>query len=460
MSLSSDQSFTLASDDDPICALATAPGKAAIALIRVSGTQGWPLVQACLRDIVFGPARVFKRASFIDPESGEVLDDIMVVFFKGPHSFTGQDAVELFFHGGPYIVRKALSILFAQGIRAAEPGEFTRRAFVNGKLDLSRAEGIHDLIEAQSKDQWQAARVLSSGRLFDLIESLREGLLKALAYLEAQIDFPDEKETSVLDMQMVDSLLLPVAQELVRLERGYNSGKVKAGGLRVVLWGKPNVGKSTLLNKLLDFERALVSPEAGTTRDYLEEGCLIAGRLFRFIDTAGIRTEASAVEAMGIANSMKLAQEADLVLVLASSKEETQNLGSLPFANRLCLWTKKDVCPMPEPLANEGWFAISAVDPESIDLLKTKLVRFLDDKLGAFASDTTLITNERHLACIRKAQGCLERYQDLRKNEEGIFEEMLAFELQEAARHLSAIIGTISGDEILDKVFSTFCIGK
>ncbi len=450
-------------DDDAICALSTPVGKGAIGLIRVSGKDCHQLVQNCLYHKK-PPGRSMARNFFFDPTNQETLDEIMVVFFTSPASFTGQDSVELTFHGGGYILRKALSILYSQGVRAAEPGEFTRRAFLNGKIDLSRAEGIHDLIEAQSQEQWQAARVLTSGRLQKIIEALRENLLKALAYLEAQIDFPDEKETEDLDFKLVDGFVLDLMASISKLKAGYDSGRVAANGMQVVIWGRPNVGKSTLLNRLLDYERALVSDQPGTTRDYLEESCLLAGRLFRFVDTAGIRKTSSQIEAMGIEASERLVTKADLVLLLATadSSEEYKAMQEDAFplepqANHILrVWTKKDLYPCPEPLKAKGWLEIAAID--SISTLKDRLVAIMDERLGSFHADQEGISNARHLDCLTKAFANLERYNELRKD--GGYEELLAFELQEANRHLSSIIGAISGDEILDQVFSTFCLGK
>ncbi len=256
---------------EAIAALATAPGASAVALIRMSGGGCIPLLEKLLSRRAKGPAtpRMMMMAQFMDPEHQTVVDELMVTVFQGPASFTGEDSAELYCHGGPYIVGRILHILYAHGFRSAEPGEFTRRAFLHGKMDLSSAEGIKQLVEAQTEQQWLAARQLATGRFARTIEDLRASVVESMAYLAARIDFPDEGDTQDVDLSMVRVRVEKVMQRIQKLEDSYGSGRVASQGLMVTILGRPNMGKSTLMNTLLGKERAIVTEHAGTTRDYL-----------------------------------------------------------------------------------------------------------------------------------------------------------------------------------------------
>lgn len=444
---------------EPIAALSSAPGASAIAVIRVSGEGCLPLLEEFLERRSAASARMMSLCRFLVGQ--EVIDEMMVATFNGPYSFTGQDSAELFCHGGPYIVQRILQALYAGGFRAAEPGEFTRRAFLNGKMDLSSAEGIKQLIDASTHQQWIAARQLATGRFSDVIEDLRDRVIGALAFLAARIDFPDEGDTQDVALETVVAKVKKVSEKLDRLEASYSSGRVAAQGLLVTILGQPNMGKSTLMNALLGHERAIVSDEAGTTRDYLEEPCRIRGRLIRLVDTAGVRDTENKVERIGVERALQLAEEADLVLALlaADAKPEEQaeleNLIQRIGAEKcLRIQTKSD---LPNTKRLPGYIALSCRAEHGLDELEEALAQRVDSYVGNL-KDEPFVSSARHLQAIHEAKADLARFYDGVKA--GAYDEMLAFELQNAARSLGGILGLVDVEDILDKVFKEFCVGK
>lgn len=450
---------------EPIAALATAPGAAAIAVIRMSGHGTLELIEPLLERRSASAHRVMALAKLIDPDSEETLDELMVATFKGPASFTGEDSVELFCHGGPYIVQRILATLFAHGFRQADPGEFTRRAFLNGKMDLSSAEGIKQLVEAGTHQQWIAARQLATGSFSETIEELRSRLIGTLAFLAARIDFPDEGDTQDVALETVIHKVRQVSQQLDKLEASYQSGRVAAQGLMVAIIGQPNMGKSTLMNTLLGHERAIVSEEAGTTRDYLEEPCRVRGRLIRLIDTAGVRETSDKIEKQGVEKAKKLAAEADLVLLLVARDADEKAYAAVEAlakdigeAKCLLVQTKADLKAKPsakKPHAN--FLAISCVEAHGLDQLEDAIVKRVDGFVGQL-DEKPFVSSARHLQAIKDAKKDLEKFYV--GVDEGAYDEMLAFELQNASRALGSILGVVDVEDILDKVFHEFCVGK
>lgn len=453
-------------DEEPIAALASGQSAAAIAIIRISGVGCLNLVKECLSIESFKSPRKVILTSLKDPTTQQIIDEPLVVYFKGPHSYTGQDLVEIYVHGGPFIIKKSLSILYQLGCRPAEPGEFTRRAFLNGKMDLTTAEGIRELANASSESQWLAARQLAIGTLRKEIENLRFKLLHAMAWLEARIDFPEEKETSTIEQNEVIEKVSNVYHALKNLISSYSSGKIAKEGLSVALVGPPNAGKSTLLNELLGEERAIVTEIAGTTRDYLEESCFIAGRRFKLIDTAGIRNSENKVERIGIQRSLEIAKQADCVILLMPSDGNQQQfiegenwLLKLSVKHVIKLITKSDLnfINRHQERLNNGWQVISCHNGEGIQALKKTLCQLIDQYILPL-TEQMFISSERHLHALKKAVGFIENFN------EGVtvnaYEEMLAFELRQAASALSEVIGQVESDDILDVIFTSFCIGK
>ena len=457
-------------DQEPIVALSSGREASAIAVLRATGNNCLNLIKHCLNPLGLAPFTPGKMrlCDFKDPETGDIIDQPMAVYFAGPASYTGQDSVEIFLHGGPWIVQKSLSILYQQGFRPADPGEFTRRAYLNGKLDLTAAEGIRSMVEASSRQEWLAARQLATGRLKTEIESLRLRVMEAMAWLEARIDFPDEKETSEVEWAQIDTKVSDVILSVDKLLNSFESGRVASQGLRVTIFGKPNAGKSTLLNELLGEERAIVTDIPGTTRDYIEEPCLINGRLIRIVDTAGVRDSEDTVEKIGIDRSIELARDSDLVLFLLPTDgthedylqmsewgNSVKNPGQSAF-----LLTKSDLGSRPQWLDEDtrSWISLSCQNQNGIDSLKELLASKVDAHLNQLEKEKTFITSPRHKKALEDASVCLNRYSEARKNE--AYEEVLAFELLELARVLGSIIGEVDSDDILGVIFSSFCVGK
>jgi len=399
--------------------------------------------------------------SFRNPRTGEILDELMIAWFKGPRSFTGEDTVELYCHGGSFIISQILSVLFDQGVAPAKPGEFTKRALLNGKLDMTAAEGIKTLVEAQSHQQWLAGRQLYSGKLRSQIEILRTQLIEAMAWLVAAVNFPDEGDTQHVQLTHVTERVSKVEAQIKTLIGTFRSGKIANDGLMVAFAGAPNAGKSTLLNKLLGHNRAIVSDQPGTTRDYIEEKYLINGRLVRLVDMAGIRASTDQVEAAGIQLSKDLIQQADVVIALFaanSSDDERQQvldaLQDLEGKPILKILTKADLS---RPAWASGMLAVSSHNDQGLDDFKNELQQIVDKHVGKI-SEHPFITSVRQQNCLLAAEQSLSLFWSAKAAHAG--HELLAFELQATARALSEVIGDLSNEDILDKVFSDFCIGK
>lgn len=452
--------------EHPIVALASAPGAGAIAVVRMSGTGCHDILGRCFRPGSGGdtpPERVMTWGRMVDPDDGSVVDEVMAAVFRGPRSYTGEDSVEIFCHGGPFVVRRVIDTLLRLGCHAADPGEFSRRAFMNGKMDLTAIEGVNDLIRASSEQQYRAARHLVTGGLSRAVSRLRDELVAAMVFLEAQIDFPDEGDTASLDVSRARERVDAVAASVRRLERSYSSGRVASQGLSVAFYGAPNVGKSTLLNTLLGHARAIVTDIAGTTRDYIEEPCLMRGRLTRLIDMAGIRENPERVEHIGVAHAEDWARDADVTLLMADPEASRMDLDRLEAKARergdrpvVRVLTKSDAGD-PE-WADASWIKISCLEEAGLDSLRDRLASLVDSFVGGLNDGDSFITTTRQLHAVRRAEESLERF--YAASDEGQREECLAFELQEAARALAAIVGEISNDDVLDALFGTFCIGK
>ncbi|MCX6124430.1 MAG: tRNA uridine-5-carboxymethylaminomethyl(34) synthesis GTPase MnmE [Proteobacteria bacterium] len=460
--------MNLGLSDEPIAALASGTGPGAIAVVRISGRDVWSLVAPCLRMTpdVFLVEKHLQVRCFLRPSSGAVIDEIMVAWFVGPRSFTGENTVEIFCHGGPYLISEILSTLYEQGVRPAKPGEFTKRALLNGKLDLTAAEGIKDLVEAQSRQEWLSGRQLYTGKLRMQIEDLRRALVEAMAWLEAMIDFPDEGDTHQVHLTQVAIRVKRVEEQIGTLVRTFKSGHVASQGLMVAIAGAPNAGKSTLLNSLLGRDRAIVSAIAGTTRDYIQERCLIEGRLVRLVDMAGIRETSDEVELSGVRLSRQMVAEADVVVFLFAAdgdKWERQAIEAVALTvssdkNLVRIVTKSDLVP---DLGSLDWAAdmlpISCETGCGLQEFKQKLIAIVDGHVEGLA-DSPFITSARQQSCLAATMQALHKFWSALALGSG--HELLAFELQEAARELAGVIGTLSNEDVLDKVFSEFCIGK
>ena len=453
--------MTALHDREPIFAVATGDRAAAIAIIRISGEKVLPMLAAITskRDKEW-QARHFYLLKLQDHD--DHLDTCLAVFFPAPHSYTGQDMVEIHCHGGTYIRQRICELLQSINIRPAAAGEFTKRAFLNGKLDLVNAEGISQLITADTESQWRAAKSLVSGSLQKQINALRHELIKALSLLNAAIDFPDERETQTLQVEAVETAVVTALAQIKRMLASYQHGRIAAKGLRLALVGKPNVGKSSLLNLLLAKQRAIVSPVAGTTRDYLEEDFLLAGRLFKIIDTAGLHATDNRIEQYGVAKAKELAQSCDLVCIVAAVDDDTFELPALELETSrvLKVINKIDLAPEVNLPTNypSSEIAISCKTGAGIPLLYQQLIEKFDYHTHALKDKDSIISCERHYLALRNSAKSLElALEELRQHNHA---ECIAFELQHTVQELADIVGNVSNEDVLAEIFSKFCLGK
>jgi tRNA modification GTPase len=443
---------------DTIVALASGGGTAAVALIRVSGSRAEEIAGlACGMLLDHLAERRATRAKIRDTE-GRTLDDVLLTVFRGSRSFTGEPVVEIACHGGRLVTRRVLERLLDCGARAAGPGEFTQRAFFNGKLDLTQAEAVMDLISAQSDLALRAAHEQLEGGIGRQTGALREDLIGLVAHLEAWIDFPEEDidpDTGDLFSARIDG----VRQGIARLLATAEQGRILREGVRTVICGRPNAGKSSLLNLLLGSERAIVSDEAGTTRDTIEEVIVLDGVPLRLVDTAGLRGEAGGIEREGIRRTLHEAGRADLLLVVRDGALPMIESGvTLPeSAGRVVtVLNKCDLGEHPEWLEQPG-VRLSCNSGEGLDELRRAIREALD--LGeADWGEHAVAINTRHRDCLRRADESLETAAVLL--ESGAAPELAALELRGALEALGEISGKIDTEEILGAIFSRFCIGK
>jgi tRNA modification GTPase len=445
---------------DTIAALSTPVGTSAIAVIRASG----PLCVEIYQDLFGAPPspRLAKHGDYRS-RSGKVLDDVVITYFAGPHSYSGEDTLEISTHGNPYIAQRVLEDLLERGCRAAEPGEFTRRAFLNGRLDLSQAEAVIDLIHARSERALAAANQQLRGSLGKHLHELTEELLSALARVEAYIDFPDE------DLPPEDRDV--VAEALRRLQRGTERllatqryGDLLREGVKTVIVGEPNAGKSSLLNRLVGSERALVSPEPGTTRDFIEERIIVGPHCIRLIDTAGLNRNPAALERLGMEKTIERAAEADLFLVVLDATRPVPELPAgvrqrLREDNAIIVWNKCDLgratAPLPYPFAAE--VQASALTGEGLEALRAAIAARAD-AFRTDQGDEIVAINARHADALNRGKACLHEAEVKLGSSAPV--ELLASDLRGALEAFGEIAGRIDNERMLDHLFATFCIGK
>jgi tRNA modification GTPase len=440
--------MSLGREAETIYALASGAGRAAVAVLRLSGRRVPKIVAAIVRKDV--APRKAVLATFRDPATGEAIDRGLCLVFPAPTSFTGEDCAEFHLHGGPAVVAAMLAALARfPGTRPAEAGEFTRRAFENGKLDLSEVEGLADLIDAETDMQRRQALRQARGTLRRTVEAWRQALLKASALLEAEIDFADEGDVAPLARGELAQVLAPVRADLTAALAQGRAGEIVRDGVTVVIAGPPNAGKSTLLNALARREAAIVSPVPGTTRDAIEVHLDIAGFAVALIDTAGLRETADPVESIGVARTRTRAAAADLVLWL--SETDAPPPADLPAG--VPVWpihSKSDLDGGP-PF---GDLAISAMAGANLDRLIERLARFVRDAAGQ--AESGLITRERHRRAFEKVAAALDRA----ATEINGPVELLGEDLRTAIRALESLIGRIDVEDVLGEIFARFCIGK
>ena len=440
--------------NDTIAAIATAPGTGAIAVIRVSGPQAPQVVQRCTRGRAL-QARLATLVRVCD-ERGVVIDECVATYFAGPASFTGEDTVELSCHGGMLVTRRVLERLLACGARPAEPGEFSRRAFENGKMDLTQAEAVMDIISAGSDLALRAAQNQLQGAIGNQVAAAADVLINVAAHVEAYIDFPEEDiapDTTETLLRQLDE----VAQMLQRLLATADEGRLLREGIRTAIVGAPNVGKSSLLNMLLGYERAIVSSTAGTTRDTIEESVALGGLRLRLIDTAGLHESADAIEQAGMERSRRAGAEADLLLEVADVTAPRKALElPAPGAHHLLLLNKCDQPAHPDWAGETAAIRISCAAGTGREELERAVERlFLRD---SGERDSLAAINTRHRHALQQALEYLAAARAALQAAES--PELVDVDLRAALDALGSITGRIDTEDILTRVFATFCLGK
>lgn len=443
-----------------ICAISTPYGSGGIAVIRVSGTEAIAIV-----DKLFCGRKALKETAGYTMQYGEIaqidnrkeiLDQVLVSVFHAPHSFTGEDVVEIACHGSMYIQQTLLQWLVDAGCQMAKAGEFTQRAFLNGKMDLAEAEAVADLIAAQSKAEKDLALAQLRGGVSKELTLLRERLLTFTSLIELELDFADHEELEFADRSQLNVLANEISDTIGKLIASFKTGNAIKNGIPVAIIGAPNVGKSTLLNALLGEERAIVSDIQGTTRDTVEETLVIGGMLFRFIDTAGMRKTEDQIENMGIARSLQAAQRAAIIIHLQDASEPIDSLSEIgDITDKTIIHVDNKVDLLDTYKTSDDRIAISAKQGE-ISALRQLLINYAEEQCNIRNAAT--ISNTRHYEALVRAQSAIQRVKDGLQMQ--ISGEFLSMDLQDCLAALGEITGHITSQEVLNTIFSKFCIGK
>ena len=461
MMLNAQSTFT----DDTIIALATPQGTGAIAVIRVSGPQAITMVNAVFagKDLNRQASHTIHFGTIRDGQ--EVLDEVLVSLFIAPRSFTKENVIEISTHGSMYIVNRIMKLLIKQGGRPARAGEFTRRAFLNGAFDLAQAEAVADLIASDSEASHQAAMSQMRGGFSQEIKTLREQLVHFASMIELELDFSEE-DVEFASRDELKALIDRILVVVEALLKSFDLGNVIKNGVPTVIAGKPNAGKSTLLNALLKEEKAIVSNIAGTTRDVIEDEINIGGITFRFFDTAGLRETTDTIEAIGVERTREKMEQASLIIYLFDLVEESvtevmqelnrlENLGKpfIPLGNKVDEAPAEKVAQLKQ---DERFLFISALQQEGVEALQDHILHLVN--LDNFKAGDTVVTNIRHYDSLLQTKSSLSDV--LNGIDGGITNDFLALDIRQALHHLGEITGEITNDDLLANIFSKFCIGK
>ena len=460
--------------NETICAISTAPGIGGIAVIRVSGTNAFSICDQLFQAKHEGKKLCTQKAYTLlygtFSHNGEVIDEVMAAVFRSPHSFTGEDTVEISCHGSIYIQQQILQSLIQQGCRLAKPGEFTQRAFMNGKMDLSQAEAVADLIASTSSGQHRLAMNQMRGGFSSELKALREKLVYITSLMELELDFADHEELEFADRKELKDIAALIEQTMSKLAHSFKAGNAIKNGIPVAIIGETNAGKSTLLNLLLNEDKAIVSDIHGTTRDVIEDTVNINGIMFRFIDTAGIRETHDTIEALGIERSFQAINRADIVLWVIDHTEAEKQIAALsdkvlPLCEGkklLLIFNKSDLKTSSASIGLLGFpentqvVSLSAKYKEGLDNLQALLAEAAH--LPALSSNDIIVTNVRHYEALTNALDAIHRVQEGLSTE--LPADLISQDLRECIFHLSDIIGEVTTDEVLGNIFKNFCIGK
>lgn len=454
-----------------IAAVASGVSPAAIGVIRMSGDDALAVAQRCLGNKPLPPRQMCRR--ILRDAGGCAVDDVLACYFKAPASYTGEDSVEIYAHGGAVNLGRVLSVLCAAGAAPAEPGEFSKRAFLNGKIDLARAEAIMDIIHAQNEVQCREAQKQLSGSVSNAVSALRQSVLDLLCAIEASIDFSSEEELAPLPDARIRAVSRDVRSAIERMRRAH--GQYRSAGLRVVLAGAPNAGKSSLFNRLLGRERAIVTDIAGTTTDTIEAQVCIRGEAFLLVDTAGLTDSENPIEALGVERARRQIEEADLIIgFIDGATPDFRPLGELESAlagniaqseDCILVRSKADIPDgpaisaqaLPDQLARLPIIGISSRSGQGIDALENWLCDRARKRRES-SENVALITSQRHMACLDEADDALLRA--AQALDARLPAECIAADLHGAARALAQITGAIASEDIVNEIFAHFCIGK
>lgn len=459
-------SFTLSEREDTIIALATPQGVGAIAVIRISGKDA---IRVC-NEVFFGknleeqPSHTIHLGTIRDGE--KIIDEVLVSLFKGPRSFTKENVVEISTHGSSYIVNQVLKLFVRKGIRLAKPGEFTQRAFLNGQFDLAQAEAVADLIHSDSESSHQAALNQMRGGFSSEIQELRNQLIHFASMIELELDFSEE-DVEFVSREGLRQLVERILRLVEELILSFDLGNVIKNGVPTVIAGKPNAGKSTLLNALLNEEKAIVSDIAGTTRDFIEDELSLGGVIFRFIDTAGLRETTDTIEAIGVSRTQEKMRTASLILYLFDLSttdlvevhrdlNKLDNLGVpyLKVGNKLDASKPNIVKEL--QVSYPDMLFISAGNKQNLELLKARILELVN--LDKFRTGNTIVTNVRHYDSLTKTRESL--LEVLGGLDQQVTNDFLAMDIRRALHYLGEITGEVTTDDLLANIFSKFCIGK
>ncbi|MBF0700954.1 tRNA uridine-5-carboxymethylaminomethyl(34) synthesis GTPase MnmE [Ligilactobacillus murinus] len=455
---------------DTIAAIATPPGEGAISIVRLSGDDAVTLADQVFKgkDLTKVSSHTINYGHFIDPKTREIIDEVMVSVLRAPKTFTREDTVEINCHGGIVPTNKILQVLLTNGARLAEPGEFTKRAFLHGRIDLAQAESVMDLIRAKTDRSMKAALNQLDGELSQLIRNLRQEILDVLAQVEVNIDYPEYDDVEEMTSKLLREKALDVCAKIEQLLVTARQGKILREGLATVLVGRPNVGKSSLLNHLLHEDKAIVTDIAGTTRDVIEEYVNVLGVPLKLVDTAGIRETDDRVEKIGVERSRQALDRSDLVILLLNASEPltTEDIELLQLTQdkkRIIVLNKMDLEPKLD--LNELYQYVDKAEVLKTSVLKNEGIRELEEHIATLfyggienSQTTVLVTNARHIALLEQAKAALEAV--LTGLEQELPVDLVQIDMTRAWELLGEITGDSYQDELLDQLFSQFCLGK
>ena len=456
--------------ENTIVAISTAMGNGGIGIVRMSGEKSFEILEKIFRPKnkdAFIKGYQIKYGNIVDPRNEEIIDEVLVSYFVSPKSYTTEDMCEINTHGGMVVEKRILELCLENGAEIASPGEFTKRAFLNGRIDLSQAEAIIDLINSKTIREARESINQLEGHLSSKIESIRQKMLDLMIAIDVNIDYPEYDEEEVTKNKSLNELKI-ILEELIKLENSFNTGKVLKDGVRTIILGKTNAGKSSLLNRILKEDRAIVSNIEGTTRDTIEEFVDIEGIPLKLIDTAGIRNSSNEIEQIGIQKSKKLANSADLIIAIfditKNLDEDDQELLEI-IKDKKCIILLNKIDILPEnidlenklKLINKNILKISAMEDIGIQSLYDKIIELYSFNTESLSNDV-LISNERHKNLIQKAK--MEINEAINATENDMYIDIISIYITNAMNYLAEITGNNVTDDVIDEIFKKFCLGK